>query len=453
MSAGGGDEPHWWSPRARGRRREILDAVFAAGGTPSPARLVDVVEDAARRSRHIHEVRCVNLNPATNVMNPRAEALLAAGLGTRASLGHPGEKYETGLEAIEEIEVVTAELACRVFGARHAEIRVGSGALANLYAFMATCEPGDPVIVPPDTIAGHVTHNRAGAAGLYGLEIHEAPVDPRRYTVDLDALTDLARRVRPRLITIGGSLNLFPHPVAEVRTIADEVGARLLYDAAHTSGMLAGGVWPNPLHEGADLVTCSTYKSLAGPPGGLVLTDDAELAARVDAIAYPGLTANFDVSVTAALAVTLAGWLHDGSAYARAMADTAVRLADELERRGIGVHVPDPDDGRPTTSHQFAVRAERWGGGQAASRRLRQANLLACGIGLPVPVEPGRLEPGDLPGLRLGTPEIVRWGMGPADMDVLAGFLARALDGDPSTVADEVTAWRARFDTVGFLGA
>ena len=124
-----------------------------------------------------HDLECINLNPASNVMNPRAEALLAAGLTTRASLGHPGDKYEMGLEAIEEIEVIAAASVRAVFDALHAELRVGSGALANLYAFMATCKPGDHIIVPPATIGGHVTHRDAGAAGLYGLHIHECPVD------------------------------------------------------------------------------------------------------------------------------------------------------------------------------------------------------------------------------------------------------------------------------------
>src|SRR3546814_5038306 len=110
-----------------------------------------------------------------------------------------------GLEAIEEIEVVAAELAAEVFRARYAEIRVASGALANLYGFMATCRPGDVLIAPPATIGGHVTHHAAGCAGLYGLQIHPAPVDADGYTVDLAALRRLALEVRPKLITLGGS--------------------------------------------------------------------------------------------------------------------------------------------------------------------------------------------------------------------------------------------------------
>src|SRR5690606_18754362 len=133
------------------------------------------------------------------------------------------------------------------------------------------------------------------------------------------------------------SLNLLPHPVAELRAVADRVGARLLFDAAHACGMLAGGRWPNPLREGADLVTMSTYKSLGGPPAGLVLTDDEELAARIDAIAHPGLTANFDVAKSAALALSLLDWVDHGPGYAAAMADTAAALAAALEAEGLPV--------------------------------------------------------------------------------------------------------------------
>ena len=180
----------------------------------SSAALADRLDELALHNRLIHERDCFNLNPATNAMNPRAEALLAAGLGSRPSLGYPGDKYEMGLEAIEEIEVIAAELCAEIFRAAYAEIRVPSGAMANLYAFMATCKAGDAVIVPPATIGGHVTHHTEGCAGLYGLDVHAAPADPDGYSFDLSALRELAWRVRPRLITVGGSLNLFPHPVS-----------------------------------------------------------------------------------------------------------------------------------------------------------------------------------------------------------------------------------------------
>ena len=152
---------------------------------------------------------------------------------------------------MKKIEVITNRLAREIFRAKYAEIRVASGAMANLYGFMATCQPGDVIIVPPASIGGHVTHNREGAAGLYGLEIHEAPVDTKRYTLDIDALRKQALSLQPKLITVGSSLNLLPHPVSEIREIADRVGAKVMFDAAHQCGMIAGHAWQQPLEEGA----------------------------------------------------------------------------------------------------------------------------------------------------------------------------------------------------------
>ena len=291
-----------WVPAAV---ESLVQRVASDTATAELAAIDHRIYELVAENRRIHEVECLNLNPATNVMNPRAEAVLAAGLGSRPSLGYPGEKYEMGLEAIEQIEIIAAELAAEVFRSSYAEIRVPSGAIANLYAFMAFAQPGDSVIVPPPSIGGHVTHNRAGAAGLYGLAIHEAPIDADRYTIDVEQLAVLARSVRPKVISVGASLNLHHHPVAEIRAIADEVGAKLLFDAAHLGGPIAGGAWPDPLAQGAHVMTMSTYKSLGGPPSGLVLTNDADVAERLDAIAYPGLTANFDAAKSASLAITL----------------------------------------------------------------------------------------------------------------------------------------------------
>lgn len=396
-------------------------------------------------NRGIHERECINLNPAGNAMNPRAEALLAAGLGSRPSLGYPGDKYEMGLEAVERIEVIAAELAAETFGAKYAEIRVAAGSMANLYAFMATCSPGDAIIAPPASIGGHVTHHAAGAAGLFGLRIHAAPVDAANYTVDVEALRGQARRLRPKLITIGGSLNLFPHPVRELRAVADEVGAKLLFDGAHLAGLIAGGAWPNPLAEGAHLLTMSTYKSLGGPPSGLVLTNDAQIAQRLDAVAHPGLTANFDAAKAASLAVALLDWKVHGRDYAPAMVETARALAAALIAQGPPVFAAARGG---TQSHQFAIEAARYGGGQAMAKRLRRANILASGIGLPTaPVE------GDMNGLRLGTPEIVRWGFTAADMPVVADFIARALESDAAAeaLAGEVAAFRGARRTLRFV--
>ncbi len=419
-----------------------VDSIAQSARDASDADLSSRINALITSNDTIHDVDCINLNPATNTMNPAAAAALASGLGTRTSLGYPGAKYEMGLEAIEQIEVIAAELAAEVFQATYAEVRIPSGAIANLYAFMACAQPGDSIIVPPATIAGHVTHHQAGAAGLYGLDIHEAPIDADNYTIDVAGLAELAARVQPRLISVGSSLNLAHHDVAGIREVADEIGAKVLFDAAHLSGPIAGRSWPNPLAEGAHLMTMSTYKSLGGPTAGLLLTNDAGIAERVDAIAYPGLTANFDAAKTAALAITLLDWRACGEEYAATMTACADRLANELVALQVPVHQVA---GRATRSHAFAVDGRPFGGGHQAALHLRQANILASAIGLPSGLDDG---------LRVGTNEIVRWGARIDDMAPLARLIADALrSSEPHSLAPAATEFRARFDTIGFVHA
>ncbi|MEP3275791.1 MAG: aminotransferase class I/II-fold pyridoxal phosphate-dependent enzyme [Stappiaceae bacterium] len=419
-----------------------VQAIAAETAAASSRNILSRIRDLAERNRVIHEEECFNLNPATNVMNPKAEALLASGIGSRPSLGYPGDKYEMGLEAIEEIEVIAAQVCAEVFDAQHAEIRMPSGAMANLFGFMATCKPGDTIIVPPASIGGHVTHHGAGCAGLYGLRVVEAPVDAAGYTVDVDGLRDLAFQERPKLITIGSSLNLFEHPVAEVRTIADEVGAKVMFDAAHQCGIIAGKAWSNPLSEGAHFMTMSTYKSLGGPAGGIIVSNDADIAQKLDAIAFPGMTANFDAAKSAALAVTMLDWRDFGEAYAAEMITMAKALAQALHV--LGVPVFEGEDGF-TNSHQFAIEAVSFGGGQAAAKRLRTSGLLASGIGLPI-----ALVDGDMNGLRIGTPELVRWGMTSDHAERLAALIHRGLKGE--AILSEVSTWRRSFNQLHFVG-
>jgi glycine hydroxymethyltransferase len=422
----------------------LVQSIAARTAAQSSADIAATIGGLAERNREIHEAECFNLNPATNVMNPRAEALLACGIGSRPSLGYPGDKYEMGLEAIEEIEVIAAELCAEVFDAKFAEIRVPSGAIANLYGFMATCKPGDTIIAPPASVGGHVTHHADGCAGLYGLNTVAAPVNADGYTVDVDGLRALALKLRPKLITIGSSLNLFEHPVREVRAIADEVGAKVMFDAAHQCGIIAGGAWKNPLKEGAHLMNMSTYKSLGGPASGLIVSNDAEIVERLDAIAFPGMTANFDAAKSAALAVSMLDWREYGAEYASEMIAVAQAFAKALDAEGLPVFAKAQGF---TQSHQFALEAAGFGGGQAASKKLRKAGFLACGIGLPIdPVE------GDMNGLRFGTPELVRWGVTVDRVAEIAALVARALrSNDPESVAAETRALRGEFQALRYI--
>ena len=420
---------------------QLVQKIASETENTASADLIRKVNRLAEDNKYIHEKQCFNLNPATNVMNPKAENLLSSGIGSRPSLGYPGDKYEMGLEAIEEIEVVCAQICSEVFDAKFVEIRVPSGAIANLYGFMATCKPGDKIIVPPASVGGHVTHHDLGCAGLYGVTIIEAPVNKDGYTIDIEALRSLALAEKPKLITIGGSLNLFEHPVAEIRAIADEINAKVMFDAAHQCGIIAGKAWKNPLKEGAHFMTMSTYKSLGGPAGGLIVTNESEIAERLDAIAFPGMTANFDASKSAALAITMLDWRDYGEAYAREMIEMASSLADELSK--LGVPVFRGKNGF-TNSHQFAVEAQAYNGGQAASKLLRKHGFLACGIGLPIDTVNG-----DMNGLRIGTPELVRWGMVASDSMKLSSLIKKALVDVP--IRDEVEEWRGTFNKIHFV--
>jgi len=429
----------WLSEVAQKRVLEVQDRIAQL----EPNLLQNEIEILAKENHAIHDKNSINLNPATNVLNPRAEKILSTGLSSRASLGHPGDKYEVGLDAIEQIEVITGDLACKLFESKYVEFRVGSGALANLYAFMATCKPGDKIIAPPASIGGHITHHKPGAAGLYGLDITEAPVDENNYTVDVDKLRKLAHEIKPKLITIGGSLNLFPHPVKEIREIADEVGAKLLFDAAHQCGLIAGKVWPQPLSEGAHLMTFSTYKSLGGPAGGLIITNEEKLAEKIDAIAYPGLTANYDAAKTAALGITLQDWNIVGEAYAKMMVETSIALAKELDKKNLHIYAKEKGF---TTSHQFAIVANELGGGQKASKKLALSGLLACGINVPGPAVEN-----DTNAIRIGTPEVVRMGMKKDDMPLLADLIFKGLTTDtPDLVQAEVIKLRKKFNKVHY---
>ena len=427
-----------WVPEAS--ENLVQDLAQKVSGSSSKE-LLERLTFLADLNKIIHEKDCFNLNPATNVMNPRAEAFLSCGIGSRPSLGYPGDKYEMGLEAIEEIEVMASSLVAEIFCAKFAEIRVPSGAMANLFSFMSICKPGDTIIVPPASIGGHVTHHKPGCAGLFGLNIIEAPIDKDYYTVDVDQLRELALKERPKLITLGGSLNLFEHPVSEVSSIAKEVGARLLFDAAHQCGLIAGKAWANPLDHGADLVTMSTYKSLGGPPGGLIVTNDPEIAKKIDGIAFPGMTANFDAAKSAALAVTMLDWQDHGKKYVAEIVLMAKTLASCLEDYNVPVFFGALGH---TQSHQFAVLADKYQGGQEVSKLLRKSGFLACGIGLPVQdIE------GDMNGVRFGTPELVRWGMKAKHSNKLAGLVAKALEGQ--NVSDQVSEWRRTFNKIHFV--
>lgn len=414
--------------------------------TPDDSRnTLQTLFDWIAQSEHWVDEDSLNLYAGTNRQSPAVQRAMASTLNARPSLGPPGDKYETGLAFSDLIEEWVEHQLCTLLGARRVEYRVLSGSLANLYAYMATTKPGDTIYALPEALAGHATHHTQGAAGLYGLRVQPIPYHPGTHCIEWTTWEDEIRHIRPTLIILGTSLPLIPVDIGRARVLADMVGARVMYDAAHVAGLVAAGLFQQPLAEGADLMTMSTYKTFGGPAGGLVATGDEELAQRLDRIAYPGLTANFDMARVAGLGVAALELATFGQSYAQQCLTNAQRLAGELLR--LGVPVWAPNGGPPTRSHLVAIDAARFGGGTHAARLAEASNVLFSGIPLPMAAIAG-----DYNGIRLGVHEMTRLGMGESDMAVVATFVKRALTQPDQAEATraEVREFRQDFHTVQF---
>ena len=405
-----------WAEEATQQRVAELEEKFS-GLAP------ETVGHSVRRILAAHTEKVdedgIVLYAGTNTPGPLARQFLGSVVETRPSMGYPGDKYQTFLEHIEELEVLVTDLARRAFQAEFAEMRIQSGTLANLAVYSTFAEPGDTIAVLPEAAGGHISHHGYGAPGIRGVRVVDLPYDASSMNLDLEEVPNLLAREHPKIIVLGASLLLFPHPIRQVREMADEVGALVVYDAAHVDGLIAGGLFQQPLEEGAHLITSSTYKSLGGPSGGAILTDDAELARRVSNTVYPGLTANYDAGRLAALAVTLAESLEFGKEYAEACMDNARELGRCLQDQGFDMAAADKGF---TASHHLALDAKRYGGGDAAAKRLGLAGIYTSGIGLPWQESNEVYR-----GIRLGTQEITKKGLRAEHMQKVAELMGDVL--------------------------
>lgn len=434
--------PSWWEPEALAFRQRVLEEIEGL----SPPELAALAERLNREQEEFLAGRALCLYPGANRMSPRVRALLASSAATRASEGHPGAKYQTGLRWMEEAEVLAVGLIRRLFDAPYAEVRALSGSMANMAVLNSLTEPGDVIFSLSTPVGAHISHQRVGAAGYRRLDIHTIPYDVENWEIDLEALRREVRASPPRLIILGASLILFPYPVREVREIADEVGAVVLYDAAHVAGLIAGGVWQHPLREGAHVMTASTYKSFGGPPGGIVLTADEDIARRVDRAIFPGLTANFHTNRLPALAVAAAEMLAFGSRYARDCVANAQVLATAFQEEGLVVAGAEKGC---TAGHMLALDVRGNGGGRAAATALEAAHIICNMNLLPWDSPKSVRDPG---GVRLAVHEVTRWGMGPEAMKEIARLFRAVLveRRPPAEVRQRVIALKARFDTLQY---
>lgn len=427
-------------PAILARAGAILDACAA------PRDMAEAVLAAVERNADWRGRRCINLLAPEAPTSPMVRALLASEVGTRAAEGHIGaeQRWFAGTRHIDEIESLCVELLKRAFRSGYAEHRLMGSMLGNMAVYHALTEPGDTIMSVAQPFGGHSSNRIDGPAGMRGLKIVDIPFDADELAIDLDAFADLAARVRPRLVTLGMSMTLFPYPVREMQAIIAPWGGRVIFDGAHQAGLIAGGQFQDPLAEGAAVLTGSAGKTFSGPQSGMMLWNDPDLTEPLTGAVFPTLVATHQVNRVAALAVAAAEMLEFGRRYMAQIVRNAQALAAALDRRGIEVL------GRRkgyTTTQQVIADVREFGGGQAAAWRLAAANIITN----------KNLVPGDGPadwdrpsGLRMGVIEVTRLGMGPAEMETIAGFIARVLVDrvDPAAVAGDVTDFRLPYQTL-----
>jgi glycine hydroxymethyltransferase len=369
-------------------------------------------------------------------------AATASPLTNKYSEGYPGKRYYGGNAVVDEVEDLARRRALALFGAGHVNVQPHAGANANAAAYLALLAPGDTVLGLRLDHGGHLTHgspvNFSGR--LYRFVSYG--VTPSDERIDLDQVRDLARKERPKLVVAGATAyprRIDPEPYRE---IADEVGARFLFDAAHIAGLVAGGVHPSPVPV-SDVVTFTTHKTLRGPRGGCILATE-ELGPAIDKAVFPGLQGGPLDHVIAAKAVAFAEAARPSfREYAAAVVANAAAMAEALAEEGFRLVSGGTDN------HLVLVDLRPFDAdltGKVAQEVLDRAGISTNKN--TIPADPR--SPFVTSGLRLGTPALTTAGMGTEEMPLVAGLLARALreradDAALGAIRDEVAALCSKF--------
>jgi glycine hydroxymethyltransferase len=359
----------------------------------------------------------LQLIASENFTSPAVLAALGSTLTNKYAEGYPGRRYYGGCEVVDRAEEMAVDRATRLFGAEHANVQPHSGASANLAAYAALLRPGDTMLAMALSHGGHLTHG--SKVNFSGRWFDVVAYGVRRDTeiIDYDEVRDLALRHRPKMIICGATA--YPRLIdfAAFRGIADEVGAWLLADVAHTIGLMASGAIPSAVPY-ADVVTFTTHKALRGPRGGGVLCT-AELASKIDKAVFPFVQGGPMMHVIAAKAVAFGEALRPEFArYGRQVVDNARALADGLAAEGMR-----PVSGG-TDTHLALVDLRSLGvSGAEAERRCAAAGITLNRNAIPYDPEP----PTVTSGIRVGTPCVTTQGLRPEDMKEVASMIARAV--------------------------
>jgi len=427
-------------PELLAQVREVI------GACRSGKEMQEAVIAAVRRNEQWRGEQCINLLAPEAPTSPAVRALLSAEVGTRAAEGHIGKvnRWFAGTKFIDEIEALCVELLKKVFRSRYADHRLVASMIGNLTVYTALTEPGDVIMSIAQPLGGHSSNRLDGPAGVRGLKIVDVPMDPVELVVDIDLFRKTAPLVRPKLVALGASMTLFPFPLKEMSEVLAEWGGKLFFDGAHQIGLIAGGQFQDPLREGAVVMTGSAGKTFSGPQSGIIVWDDPALTEPITHAIFPVLAATHQVNRVAALAVSAAEMIEFGQAYMAQIVQNARALGAALEKRGIqmlGAHKGY------TCTHQVIADAHAFGGGLDTAHLLARANI----------VTNKNLLPSDTPqdwdtpsGLRMGTIEVTRYGMGEEEMEVIADFMGRVLieKQSPDAVMEDVIEFRQGYQTL-----
>ena len=402
------------------------------------------------RDEEIRQNSTIQLIASENFASPATMAATGSVLTNKYSEGYPGKRYYGGNMVVDQLEDLARDRICEVFGADHANVQPHAGAIANMGVYQALLEPGDTILGLSLDHGGHLTHGSpVNFSGLqYNFVSYGVTASDER--IDMDEVRAKAHEHKPKLIVAGATA--YPRIIdpAPFREIADEVGALLMFDAAHIAGLIAGGVHPNPMPY-VDVMTFTTHKTLRGPRGGCILSR-AEHAAAIDKAMFPGLQGGPLEHAIAAKAIAF-GEVLDPSfkAYAQQVVANAAALAEALAGHGFRLCSGGTDN------HLLLVDLRTFDA--ELTGKEAQAVLDDAGISLnknTVPDDPR--SPFVTSGVRIGTPAVTTQGMGNEEMAIVADLIARALRNrdDATAVAGvkmEAEALCARFQPYPELGA
>jgi len=371
----------------------------------------------------------LELIASENFTSPAVLAAQGSVLTNKYAEGLPGKRYYGGCEFIDKVEQLAIDRAKELFGATHANVQPHSGAQANFAVFLSLLEPGDTFMGMDLSHGGHLTHGSPVNVSGKWFKVCHYGVSPQTEQLDYDQIRELALKHRPKLLVCGYSA--YPRVIdfEKFRSIADEVGAYLLADIAHIAGLVATGHHPSPIPH-CHVVTTTTHKTLRGPRGGLILTNDAELGKKLDKAVFPGTQGGPLEHVIAGKAVAFGEALKPSfKEYSAQVIENAKVLATQLQQRGFKI----VSDG--TENHLILVDLRCIGmTGKRADQLVSGVNITANKNTVPFDPE----SPFVTSGLRLGSPAMTTRGMGQAEFTEIADIIAdRLLNPEEETVATE----------------